>query len=489
MKVMRKERTHCRKMFLGMCFAAITALAILSPALADDSAEIVRYSTYPEIAPRNSKGVISPGVCRDLNNDWPSPFTNGVAWSDEVAPHRGPTYVAGKIDDANSVLWTPIQSADTTYSMFKTLVLEEGCTLCIRHRDAKRATFEDLRIAGNAEIWGPDVSRTQLGGDLWIADGTRVYICTYNNRTFNVLSELSGLGEIRFYTQNGINLYKANYGLYGMNPNFYGKISVTTRATTSADFTTYYSTLTITNALSLGGTLDSFSYDALTLYYKSKLSVAAQDIVLPAEANRGINVRTGDGRIEVPASSGTLTVNWPITLMKSTHLYKEGAGRLVLGSALRFLDKNDNFVDTSIDSRCTYYIDVLEGEAAVMDCDAFNGAKVAFSNDTVLAMSILPSDGNLRKYGVRLDKKTSPLTTDLPIRLEIPDGGLTEDVYHVSLLTVKADDEANVAEKISVMLDAKGYRLVKVTSVPGDDADTVTFKARITKKGFAVCFR
>ena len=378
MKVMRKERTHCRKPFLGMCFAAITALAILSPALADDSEEIVRYSAYPENAPINSKGLISPSMCRDLNNDWPSPFTNGVAWSDEVAPHRGPTYVAGKIDDADSVLWTPIQSADTTYSMFKTLVLEEGCTLFIRHQDAKRATFEDLRIAGNAEIWGPDVSRTQLGGNLWIADGARVLICTYKNRTFNVLSELSGLGEIRFYTENANNnLYKANYGLYGMNANFYGKILVTTRATTSADFTSWYSTLTVTNALSLGGKLDSFSYDALKLLYKSKLSVAAPDVVLPAEANRGINVRSGGGRIEVPASSGTLTVNWPITLMKSTHLYKEGAGRLVLGSALRFLDRNDNFVDTSIDSRCTYYIDVLEGEAAVTDCDAFNGAKVA----------------------------------------------------------------------------------------------------------------
>ena len=126
---------------------------------------------------------------------------------------------------------------------------------------------------------------------------------------------------------------------------------------------------------------------------------------------------------------------------------------------------------------------------AVTDCDALNGANVAFSNDTVLAMSILPSDSNLRKYGVRLDKTSSPLATDLQIRLESPSGSLTEDVRNVSLLTVKAADEADIAEKISVELNVQGYRLVRVTSVPGDEADTVTFKAKITNKGLVISFR
>lgn len=478
--------------------ALVAVFAVAWPATAGDSGseETVRYSVYPDDAPRNSSGAASASPCRDLAVDWPSPFTNVVAWSDGLVPHRGPVYVAGKINDAATVLWTPIQSVDTTYDMFKTLELEGGCTLCIRHWSRKRATFEDLRITGDTDIWGANVEVTELGGKVWIADDKTLSVSTYNNRKFEVHSEISGNGDLQCITQIGTSSPQGIYRLYGMNTNFHGKVLVSMRTSsdTPAALEARFSTLVITNALNLGGALDSFAYDALKLRKKSKLYAAAPDIVLAADSNRGILIGTGDGRIDVPEASGTLTVNWPLVLTTSVHFYKEGGGHLVLGNTLRFLNKNGNFItSTAAGTDCTYNIDIREGTVAVTDSHAMDGAYIAFSNDTAFVMSVGIPDGDLKTYGLRCDKTRydTPLATTMPIRLRADAGArLTERQYLVSLVTVKSAYADDVEEKLSVVECPANYKLVGISRVAAENvASAVTFKAEIVRKGFVISFK
>lgn len=473
---------------LRMCFVMIALLALARTVLADAS-KTNRYMAYPSSRPS------SFSLCRDLADDWPSPFTNSVCWSDGFEPHAGATYVAGKIDGANSILWTPIKDEDTTYAMFDTLVLEAGTSFCIRHKSKCKAIFNDLRVDGDMTFYCPNVNQTILGGKLRLSDGVKLTVSSYNSRSFHIESEISGGsgGQISFITQSATTAYRSYYQLSGANTNFLGKISVSTRGD-APTFTSQYSSLSINAADALGGKLSEFAYDALTLKNKSLLDVGNHNIVLPADANRGILISSGGGRIDV-SEGGTFTVNWPLVLWKNTHFYKEGTGRLVLGKPLEFMNRSDKYIGTTpgtIDSNnLYYYIDVRHGTLAVTDSQALNGACVAFSNDTALVVSVDVANEALKKYGVRGDKTRygTPFTTDVPIRL-VADGTLTEGTYSVPLVTVKNGYIDDVASKLKVTLDIDGYRLDGITSTAADGiSGATTFYANLLHNGLVISVR
>ena len=468
------------KSHINKCLLAVALVAAFS--LKADDPEPIRYDSYPSSRPSSFSD------CRDLNNDWPSPFTNAVCWSDGLEPHTGATYVAGKINGENSIFWTPIQNTDTTYDKFDTLILEEGTSFCIRHQSTRKAIFNDLRVRGSVSFYCPDVSSTVLGGKIHIADDANLEVASFKGRIFEVDSDISGGGNISFYTQSGTTAYKSLFYLYGVNTNFLGKISVSTRATSGATLGDKYSTLYINSATALGGNLPAFTYDALTLKYKSVLNVGSRNIELPSEANRGVLISTGGGRISV-SDGGTFTVNWPVVMSKNAHFYKEGAGHLVLGSALQFLKSNGDYsgttVPTSSNNDLFYYVDIREGTVSVTDCNAVNGACVAFSNDTALVMSLDTANDDLKKYGVRGDKTRygTPFTTDVPIRITVADvGSLTDRRCLVPLVTVKNTYTNDVAAKLKVTLDFNGYELGRVRSAPADGiANATTFSANVRK--------
>ena len=477
------------KTHISKCLLAVALVAALS--LKADDPEPIRYSSYPASSPSSFSN------CRNLDNDWPSPFTNAVCWSDGLVPHTGATYVAGKIDGANSILWTPIRDADTTYDMFDTLVVEDGTSFCIRHQNTRKAIFNDLRVKGKVTFYCPDVNRTVLDGKIHIADDATLEVASYKGRIFEVDSDISGGGNISFYTQNGTDAFMSTYYLYGANANFFGKISVSTRALSNATLDDKYSTLYINSATALGGSLTAFTYDALTLKYKSVLNVGPRSIELPAGANRGILISTGGGRISV-SDGGTFTVNWPVVMSKNAHFYKEGAGHLVLGSALQFLKSNGDYsgttVPTSSNNDLFYYVDIREGAVSVTDCNAVNGACVAFSNNTALVVSLDTDNADLKKYGVRGDKTRygTPFTTDVPIRITVADvGSLTDRRYLVPLVTVKNTYTNDVAAKLKVTLDFNGYELGSVRSAPADGiANATTFYANVRKpSGLVISFK
>ena len=469
---------------LMICMAAMIVTQVAC-------SEEIRYVAYP-----GSSHPSSASACRDLNTDWPSPFTNAVCWSDGLQPHKGATYIAGKIDGADSTLWTPIQSVDTTYDMFDTLVLESGCILCIRHTHKKAAIFNDLRIAGDTSIWLPNNGGTTvIGGKLTVQDGVQLILASYNSRLFRVDSDISGGGNIRLASQGGTSAFKAIFALYGANTDFLGKIQVRSsfKPPTFDNCTTLY----ITNAIGLGGNLPEFKYDALNLTRMSRLVANASDIVLPASANRGISIGANNGRFDVPVADRTFTVNWPITLGAYT-LYKDGPGHLVLGQPLRFTSVAEGTSDSAADSKenpisgKTHSVDVREGTVSVTDCNALNGAKIAFSNETAFVMSVDLPDGGMKTYGVRCDKALyAPLATTMPIRLRASTGaGLSEGRYVVSLVTVPNTYAADVESKLSIEELPARYRLLGITSAAAEGlSDATTFKAEIVRRGMTFCLR
>lgn len=507
---------------LSTVFAGVLVCFVVTPLMAEP--EVVRYSRYPESKPVNNNGVVAASVCNNLSQDWPSPFTNAVCWSDGSLPHKGVVYAAGKIDNADSVLWTPIQSENTTYDMFDALVLETGCTLCIRHNSGKKAIFNNLRIAGKASIYGPDVDDTVLGGKLYVDSGAQLGIRSYNGNYFTVESEISGSGDVLFDVQGGTRALTSYYYCYGMNTNFHGKISVNMGSSQGTPtLAGNFSTLTVTNAANLGGKLAPhlvseivpFTYNALTLLNKSKLKVNASNAVLAADFNRGILISGGDGRIDVPESAGTVTVNWPITIVKNCRFYKEGRGHLALGNQLWFCDNNNVLLeDEVLGTGLSYYIDIREGSISATHCNALNGAYIAFSNNTEMVMWADSFDIDIKKYGIRIDKKPNltaenaaskglpayPLVTDMPIRLCVSDAdNFRGTSYKIPIVTVRTKNlVADFVDKLIVRLDIKGYRLVDVTSEANgtlpygtttDKYGVTTFYANIIHNGLVISVR
>ena len=443
--------------------------------------ETVSYAGLPE----RKSVTVNINNLRKLTENEISPFVVAEAWSNGKTPYAGPIYEAGTVNGENCHLWTPyVDSAtDTVYDMFSALVLKTGCTFWLCHKGAGAAVFNDLRVDGVGQIYGAKGNVT-IDGKISIPDGQELRICAYNGSVFNVASDLSGNGLVHVLPQAGTSAYRGRYCLKGQNGDFFGKIKVSGRGT--SNLTKNFSTLLVADSTVLGGKLDQFAYDALLLEEMSQFSANGKDLVLSKESNRGIAIGSNGGRIEVSENYVSLTVDWPVT-MSTSHLYKEGAGLLVLGSPLRFLDSGASVEHPPASGHC---IDVREGSLSVTDCNALNGARLAFSNGTEIVMSVLPPEGDLERYGVRCDKVSAPLATDMPIRLKVPDGGvLTKSNYAVSLLTVKSEDAEEAKDKLKVSFCFSGYRLAGISAVPDEASGMVTFRAYIYHNGFVFTVR
>ena len=451
-------------------------------------ASVVKTVSYVGL-PGGESVSVSINDLRNLTGDVPSPFEVADAWSDGAVPHNGPVYLAGQVQAdgvyKDSHLWTPYAESDvdTVYDMFSTLVLKTGCTFWLCHSGKGAEVFNDLRVDGKPAIYGVNGTVT-LDGKIFILQGSELKICAYNNKSFNVNSDLYGDGVIYMIAQAGTKVYGGTYSLNGMNEEFLGKVKVSSRGTPT--FSAGFSTLLVSNGTALGGRLPQVAYDALQVSNMARFRVEEKGVVLSEESNRGMLIGSGNGRIEVTEAAETLTVNWPIT-MSPSRLYKEGLGMLVLGKPLRFLDSGVSVESPTGDG---HYIDVTAGSVAVADCDALNGARIAFSNETELVVHVGADNEGLKRYGARFDKVSAPFATEVPVRIEAPTGAeLTEGVYSVALLTVKREDAEDAKAKLVVSSKVDGYAVKGMDIISDEENVTVTFTAKLVKKGFVVTVR
>ena len=499
-----------------MITVALAACAIVGVGAEENETtepEVVRFVGLPN-APTAVQAISEDATKGDnIKLDWPSPFTNALAWSDGKLPHYGPTYIAGMTNGANSVLWTPFVTTKTVFGQFKTFILETGCTLCLRHKPTAGVgfVFNDLKIEGSPEIWlGNNGGGTALEGKITLADGAILGMRGRQDRNFEVRSELHGRGKVKFFPQTGTTTeYGTTYYLRGINTNFHGKVAVNSKGknTKGVHILDKVSRIAVTNEFNLGGNLESFTCDALSLARYSMLAYGeASELVLSASSNRGLVIGVYGAQISVSDPSGRLIVNWPITVYSSENypsvLYKEGRGRLVLGNALRFTSVVDPTAVDSVDSKeypvseHPFNFTVKKGSLEVTHCDALNGAKIAFSNNTEMVMSVDVQDDDFKRYGVKFTKTTSaPFATDVPVRLVASEGGnLTEASYSKALFTVNEADAEDVADKLSVELDINNYKLGSVRYAVNEkkneeDPVTVTFYADILHNGLVISVR
>ena len=434
------------------------------------------------------------------NPGWESPITNALSWSDKEVPHYGPFYVASPTNGID-VFVTPHQTQDYDYNEFRTLILRGAIKLLLCQKSNTSATFNDLRIEADAGKNTPEIqlsnNKTHLDGFMTIENDARVMFRNWNSMAFFIESEIRGDGDIVFSTigTGESNKRVSYYYLCNMNTNFHGRIYVKKVGSVVSQ----YCSLSITNEYNLGGKLDSFTYDALNLTRYSRLIYDGSDkLVLSKETKRGLSVGVNNGLIYVNKESAVFEVNWPITL-GVTILQKVGAGRLILGSALRFTNVLEATSENPTDSKenptsaGNHCFDVRQGSLSLTHCDALNGAKIAFSNNTEMVMSIDLPEGDMKRYGMKCTKIAEPFATDVPIKLvESEKGSLTESKYAVAIATVKAEYAETAKAKLSVMLeDVNNYRLVGMRYVANekeneDDPDTVTFYADILHNGLVI---
>jgi len=436
------------------------------------------------------------------NPGWESPITNALSWSDKEVPHYGPFYVASPTNGID-VFVTPHQTQDYDYNEFRTLILRGAIKLLLCQKSNTSATFNDLRIEADAVKNTPEIqlsnNKTHLDGFMTIENDASVMFRNWNSMEFFIESEIRGDGDIVFGTigTGEQNRRVSRYYLCNMNTNFHGRI----RVKKTGNVVSQYCSLSITNEYNLGGKLDSFIYDALCLTRYSRLIYDGSDkLVLSKETNRGLSVGVNNGLIFVNKESAVFELNWPITLGLTT-LKKYGEGMLILGSALRFTSLTEASSDNPDDSGeipvtpGKHCFDVCVGPLSITHCDALNGAKIAFSNNTEMVMSIDLPEGDMKRYGMMCTKIAEPFATDVPVRLVASEGGsLTEASYSVALCTVNEADAEDVADKLSVVLDVNNYKLGSVRSVVNEkeneeDPSTVTFYADVLHNGLVISVR
>ncbi len=284
---------------------------------------------------------------------------NGAAglWSDGKTVHTGADYLivhaVAKMGNENfggdslTVRNEYIYTRDNSCKITKATIYAP--TLIQQNRTGRKPVISgDIRIAGSFD----DTSYVTFSQK-------------YNSDDIHRLSTtLSGEGPLKVtgYTTGASVLAQ----VYGNNSAYKGRIYVTNNSSPD-EYTGTKLGFNSTNAL--GGALDEFRYNALTLD-KFSLLCPTTTMTLQTE-NRGI-YGSGSFGFKVP-SDATLTVKEPIRA--DYKIYKHGGGDLLLGGELSF----------GASSQKTCY--VREGGIGALNDAAVAGLDVVFSNATKIVIA------------------------------------------------------------------------------------------------------
>ena len=321
--------------------------------------------------------LYAPAVVNQLKYDAQA-FQHGDAWSDGLAPHAGANYIVSNPGWSD---WTPEMQFDKdgelTYPKFLGDSLTMYGTLRVMQREF---TVDDLRMMPGSVYYTLNNYRAVLKGNMSLpsAEGwvsfTDYYSTIYQWQEVN--STISGVGNLKVTSidPTATGVPNAGWRLTGDNSAWTGKLWVTmadskasTGAVTPSD--TIFTTLYVDNAASLGGELEAFVQDALTVDQLSVLRFDA-DVTL-ATRNRGILFSGKGARVMVEEGK---TAGIAETVKFAAPVTKEGKGKLILAAA------------TGEGSNGS--LNVLEGTVKAANAKAFNGLAVTFGAGTTLAVDV-----------------------------------------------------------------------------------------------------
>jgi len=404
-----------------------------------------------------------------------SAFEKAGSWSDKSIPTVGRHYFISK--DLQST------SDDVDYVFPGKSFIHDGGRFVIGGQ-------RDVVISNYYWRWG--TIYTMQGANIVLKGKMSVFepdnkeheskFVSWASRPLDINADISGTGDLHF---DNFNTDSATgiFTLSGNNSEYKGKIYVSNSYSGTVDINGKRCVnLHISNAGNLGGALNTFTYNALSLSGYARL-IPTDTMTLPKMLNRGVFVN-GNGVI-APGEGASLRIECPITMNGTLH--KAGLGVLEMAGEIRFYDaENKTSVETPRNEADV--LELREGTLKIASTNACNGLCITVYDGTSILLPKPGTDADLDKYGLyNVKAGAAPFVlaegvSKLPIAFEEQlSADSLEGMVTNALFTV-----ANSAvDSVRAMLPygVKPYQGVRasIVEIPLADEEATTF-ACVTKR-------
>ena len=307
------------------------------------------------------------------------------------------------------------------FNSLRVMALSKNVTMALygRHSDAQTGWESYAARSFGGTLSGCNVVSLEGGPVQVLSRGMNNFvISTLSYRGVLVKNELYGNGNIQVtYTQEGGDT--ATYADGGMvvfdnvNTNFSGKIwvmgpTLDTKSNRKMPSFDRCSALYLTDPRNLGGSLPTWTFDALRLEDYARL--CPTNSMTLDDPTRGIYLANGKPSQFEVREGLTFAIKEQITY--NGILYKTGAGTLAIGSGVRPKFGDGAAYDDPTDSHVkAHRLTIAEGAFKPLDDVSTDGLEVVFTNGTTLALDASADlTQGVGKYGMRLVKNGSSLS-------------------------------------------------------------------------------
>ena len=457
---------------------ALGELPRLAPCLCDDpyvaGGKIVGLAIGEYVAMTTT--CLAAKSAFDLNYNHPEEY-----WSDGNFPTAGKDYLI---------------SAQLLFRYNTNPYVFPGRTCVVNARvvgmysDVRDITFSNLYFCGNSSFRPmSDAATYRVRGKITLVKtGSAIArICLRNQHDFGLAADMHGNNTLGIFfhdiaTPPSYSASRMNVTcrLTGDNVNYKGKIFVATtndaylcsNGSVVAFDREHTATLRVTAPKNLGGPLDAFAYDALTISNQCRLAIDATATF--DDLTRGWNFpRTAYLFV---ADGATATCRNTLTI--GGELVKEGEGALLLEAK-------------PVLSGGEAALTVTNGVLAVGVSDALDNLPTAFAAGTALGLDMSSADATFAAKGLVLaDTSIAVAVAPLPVVLYgMP--AQPEDAVGTEypLLTYAAEQAETIAATYVLRnpYPQTGYTVLLSEAANGDG--TVTLKARVHVRGTRVIVR
>ena len=400
-----------------------------------------------------------------------SAFEKAESWSDKSIPSGGRHYYISTDLQATS------DDVDYVFPG-KSFIHDSGRFVIGGKRDVVISNY----VWKSGSIYTMQGANIVLKGKMSVRAVNECNFISWASFPLDINADISGSGDLHF---DNVDTDSATgiFTLSGDNSEYKGKIYASNSYSGTVDINGKRCVnLHISNAGNLGGVLNTFTYNALSLSGYARL-IPTETMTLPKMLNRGVFVN-GNGVI-APGEGASLRIECPITMNGTLH--KAGLGVLEMAGEIRFYDaENETSVETPRNEA-----DVLElrgGTLKIASTNACNGLCITVYDGTSILLPKPGTDADLDKYGLyNVKAGAAPFVlaegvSKLPIAFEEQlSADSLEGMVTNALFTV-----ANSAvESVRSMLPygVKPYQGVRasIVEIPLADEEATTF-ACVTKR-------
>ena len=354
--------------------------------------------------------LVSEPVVRQTSADYDSyspghdsSLTNASHWLDSDVPHPGCNYIVhgnySKVLRTLSNTSLDYQFAGDSLTLYR-YSSNKGANLFLFSHSFSVPFFCNLSggVAGGSYVPVAILraDRMRFTGSCSITVQIGGYV--------ELDGPISGSGVISM-SGNSANGSNGRVWLNGDNSSYKGKIKLSVGNATPND-TDVFQTLYVADGNNLGGAMDEFAYDALTLEAYALLCTTNGSVTLAGGLNRGLYVNDV-GRIRAEAGH-TLSVGWPLTLNGT--LRKEGEGTLLLGGEAMFTPVDGVPSDTPTAN--ANIVQMKAGGIGVTSARALDGMELKFEPGSRLTVKADADDADLLARGLVNSKAATPFAVD-----------------------------------------------------------------------------